>query len=294
MSLLIPPQILTEYRARTFHLLPELRLHERHQAVEFVNQRGFIFFWPISGIDLPSLWTAVAGDRPVADAHDDPGHVTWGWKDSLLGSDQWYYAKLLRQKATMLSMAVAPYFYALSENYGAYETDYLTQYEQGRLTLEAKQVYEAILAEGPLDTIALRRAAHLTGPGSESRFTCALANLQSDFKIVPVGVTRSGAWHYAFAYDAAARHYPDLPEQAHSIQESTARQTLALLYFRSLGAAQPANLVKLFGWKAPDVQRTVAELVASGHLLADINLENRPGEWLVLSELLYNENKPIP
>ncbi len=290
MTLLIPPEILAEYRARNFRLLPELRLHERCQAVDFVNQRGFIFFWPISGVDLPSLWTAVAGDRPVADAHDDPGHVTWGWKDSLLGSNQWYYAKILRQKATMLSMAVAPYFYALSENYGAYETDYLTQYEQGRLTLEARQVYEAILVEGPLDTVALRRITHMTSPGSESRFNRALADLQSDFKIVPVAVTRSGAWHYAFAYDAVARHYPNLPEQAHSIQETTARQKLVLLYFRSLGVARPAELVKLFGWKAPQVQRALSSLVASGDLLTGVEIENRPGDWLALSELLYNEN----
>ncbi|MCK7520523.1 MAG: hypothetical protein MZV64_23930 [Ignavibacteriales bacterium] len=65
-----------------FNLPPSKEAFTRHaQASTFVNRRGFVFFWPISGIDLPSLWTAVAGDRPVADKHDDPGHITWGWKD---------------------------------------------------------------------------------------------------------------------------------------------------------------------------------------------------------------------
>lgn len=50
-----------------------------HQVVDFVNERGSVYFWPIKDVTLPSLWTAVAG------AHDDPGHVSWGWKDSLLG-----------------------------------------------------------------------------------------------------------------------------------------------------------------------------------------------------------------
>src|SRR3972149_5049108 len=94
----------------------------------------FSYFWPIKDVTLPSLWAAVAGDRPVADAHDDPGHVTWGWKDSLLGARKWYYAKVLRKKATIIALDVAPYFYALSENYGDPRGDYLLQHEQGLLT----------------------------------------------------------------------------------------------------------------------------------------------------------------
>ena len=67
---------------------------------------------------LPSLWAGVAGDRPVANKHDDPGHITWRWKDSILGQRKWYYAKVLRRKATMISLKVAPYFYSLTENFG--------------------------------------------------------------------------------------------------------------------------------------------------------------------------------
>jgi hypothetical protein len=168
---IISPDRIQAYQARTFRLISELRLHIRDEAVQFVQERGFVFFWPISGIALPSLWAAVAGDRPVADAHDDPGHVTWGWKDALLGGSAWYYAKVLRKRATMISFDLLPYFYALSENYGAYEEDYLTLYEQGRLTSEAKAIYEALLDEGRLDTVELRRATHMSSPGSEGRST---------------------------------------------------------------------------------------------------------------------------
>ena len=79
------PQIdlkkLTTHRKRTFGLPPAKRLSSPSHALTFINARGFIYFWPIKGINLPSLWTAVAGDRVVADKHDDPGHITWGWKD---------------------------------------------------------------------------------------------------------------------------------------------------------------------------------------------------------------------
>ncbi len=280
----ISQKSLQKYRAKTFRLLPGERLKTRAEAVEFVKQRGFVYFWPIKDITLPSLWTAVAGDRQVADAHDDPGHVTWGWKDALLGGEAWYYAKVLRKRSTMVSFDAAPYFYALSENYGSPEDDYLTLYEQGRLTQEARVVYEALLDEGPLDTIALRRKTHMTSRSSDSRFNRALADLQADFKIVPMAVTQAGAWRYAFAYDLVARHYPELPEQARHIQENQARVELTRLYFRSVGAAQMRDVLMLFRWRPRDCQRALDTLVGEGALKQGLTLEKQDGEWIALAE----------
>ena len=282
----LPFDLIHSYRATTFCLLPELSLKTQEQAVKFVNERGFIHFWPISGVLLPSLWSAVAGDRPVADAHDDPGHVTWGWKDALLGKDQWYYAKILRKKATMISFELIPSFYALSENFGAPGEDYLTQYEQGRMTQEAKTLYECLWDKGPLDTIALRKAARLTSRESESRFERALSDLQSDFKILPVGVTQSGAWHYAFAYDIVARHYPDIPDAAVNISENQSRKNIAETYFRSVGAAQLSDLTRLFGWKAALAENVVGMLEKAGIIHSGYQVEGKTGNWLVWKGLL--------
>jgi hypothetical protein len=277
---------LNAYRAQTFRTAPGQRVTSREQAVEFVQQRGFTYFWPISGIILPSLWVAAAGDRPVADDHDDPGHATWGWKDSLLGQRQWYYAKVLRKRATMIAFEIAPYFYALTENYGAPDEDYLTLYEQGRMPLETRTVYEVLLEKGPMDTVALRKAARMTNRDSNTRFERALADLQADFKIVPVGVTQAGAWHYSFAYDVVHRVYPDLIEQARFIGELDARQKLAELYFRSVGVAQVRDLVKLFGWRNVDAQQAIDRLQKSGVVESGVELENQGEAWVVLSELL--------
>jgi hypothetical protein len=213
---------LTEYQAETFRSTPERRLHNADEAVDFVNDRGFTFFWPITGIHLPSLWVAVAGNRPVADERDDPGHITWGWKDELLGQRRWYYAKVLRKRGTMISLEFAPHFYALSENYGSPEEDYLTLYEQGRLTQEARQIYEVLLQEGPMHTIALRKAARMTSRESDGRFNKAMTDLQADFKIMPVGVAHVGAWNYAFIYEITAHHHPELIELAQQIGENEA------------------------------------------------------------------------
>jgi hypothetical protein len=274
---------LTTHRARTFHLLPAKPLSSQSLALRFVNERGFIYFWPIKGIDLPSLWTTVAGDRPVADAHDDPAHVTWGWKDDALPKRIWYYAKILHRKATMISLDIVPYFYALSQNYGSPEEDHLVAYEEGRLTLAAKNIYDALLKEGALDSISLRKAARMTS-AKESEWNRALEDLQKDFKILPVGVAEVGAWKYAFIYQIAARYYPDLPESARVISESQARTKLLELYFDSVGAAQARDANKLFGWGTELTSRTLTRLIESGKLKIAEHPKQK-GEWLALTKL---------
>jgi hypothetical protein len=274
---------LNSHRARTFRTSPAPRVASPKAALDFVNARGFIYFWPIKGIDLPSLWTAVAGNRVVADKHDDPGHVTWRWKDDALGKKKWYYAKILRRKATMISLEITPYFYALSENYGSPEEDYLLAYEEGRLTQSAKQVYEALLKEGALNTLDLRSAAKLSN-AKESEFNKALEVLQSDFKIVPVGISEAGAWKYSFIYEIVSRHYPDLPEQARFISEGEARRKLVELYFESVGAAQERDVSKLFGWQKELISRTINGLVDQQKLVKTEHPHEK-GEWFALPGL---------
>jgi hypothetical protein len=275
-----------EYRSHTFAYHSDQRVKTKDEAIRFVNERGFVYFWPINGILLPSLWGAVAGDRLVADEHDDPGHISWDWKDSLLGKHVWYYGKILRKRATIISMEIAPFFYALTENYGSPEDDYLTIYEQGRMTQEAKAVYEALLEHSPLDTINLRKSAHLTSHDSSSRFERALADLQADFKIMPVAVVDAGSWHYSFAYDIVARYEPSIAENARYLGELDARQKILELYFRSLGAARRRDLDKLLGWKPYDMQQALTRLTQLGRIQKITDEDDMPGEWMVLNDLL--------
>ena len=277
---------LEAHRARTFHLQPAPRVATYAQAIDFVNERGFIHFWPVKGILLPTLWAAVAGDRPVPDEHDDPGHVTWDWKDKSLGRKVWYYGKILRCRATFISMEVLPYFYALSDNYGSPEEDHLLAYEEGRLTLAAKLVYEALLREGRLNTLDLRRAAHLASKSNDAEFNRALGDLQMDFKVLPVGIAEAGAWRYAFIYDITARYMPELPETARAVGEAEARRKLVELYFRSLGAAQTRDVAKLFSWPPELAARAVARLVQEGFLRDGVTHPQMAGEWLTLAGLV--------
>ena len=279
-------QSILAYRAQTFRTAAGRGISTKEEAVAFVNERGYVYFWPIKEVTLPSLWAAVAGDRPVPDAHDDPGHVTWGWKDEMLGARQWYYAKVLRKRATFISLDTVPYFYALSENYGEPDKDYLLQYEEGRLTWEAKTVYETILNEGALDTVSLRKLARMTNKASNSPFNRALETLQADFKILPVGIAQAGAWKYAFVYECVHRHYPDLLDQARAIRQAEARRYLIELYLRSVGAARLRDLSLLFGWSKAEVDTALVALTQNGTVQSDVTFSDQPGDWIVLMELI--------
>jgi Winged helix DNA-binding domain len=281
-------QKLKAYRTQTFRLRPSAKIKKPAQALDFVNERGFVYFWPIKNVDLPSLWVAVAGNRPVADAHDDPGHITWRWKDQALGKKTWYYGKVLRRKATLISLGVAPYFYALTENFGSPEEDHLVAYKEGRLTLAAKQVYESLLDQGAMNTIDLRRAARLTSKSSDTEFNRGLEVLQADFKIIPIGVAEAGAWRYAFIYDLVPRHMPELVEKARSIGEAEARSKLALHYIRSVGAATPRDFHRLFGWPPELLNRTIQALIKRRQVV-HANHPQKSGEWLALPELTVKE-----
>ncbi|MHC1741277.1 MAG: crosslink repair DNA glycosylase YcaQ family protein [Anaerolineaceae bacterium] len=276
---------LNEYRKKMYRMKSGQRLPNPQQAVEFVNQRGFIFLWPIKGVELPSLWNAVAGDRPVADDHDDPGHISWSWKDQLLDKRVWYYARILKRRNTFISLELTPYFYALTPNFGSPEEDFYDQYQQGQLTLETKLVFEALLKEGPLDTLSLRKASHLVGKNSNSAFAKALDQLQMDMRVLPVSISEAGRWHYAFVYELTHRYFPDLGERARPIGESQARQLLTQKYFESVGAATANQVASLFHWTVEIAERTLGKLVQSNLLQPNISIEGQTGVFYVQKAL---------
>ena len=171
-----------------------LRVTTREEAAQFVDDVGFCFLFPIQGLEMPSLWDAIAG-RVVKTTNKHSGYEierTWGWKDEALDKRVWFYGKLIRNKATLVSLDFLPNFYALSENFGDYEHDYLEEYKTGQLTSEAKQVYEALLKNGALDAVRLRREAHLSSDANKGRFDKALTDLQTGLKVLPVGIAAGG------------------------------------------------------------------------------------------------------
>jgi len=279
-------EIVEHYRRRTFRIDRSLAIHSIKEAVDFVNCRGFVFFWPIKNIVLPSLWVSVAGDRPVPNEHDDPGHITWRWKDAAIGKRYWYYTKMLRKKSTMISFDLVPFFYALSNNFGVPESDFLTLYEQGKLSHEEKVIYEVLLNEGKKDTIELGRLSHFKGRSNENRFNRAIINLQADFKILPVGIARVGSWKYAYEYDLVMNAYPEIIEQAQLINKAKARLRIGEYYMASIGASQVNDWIRLFHWTKEEVVFVIERLAERGVVEKDVEFVDKPGTWIALKKIL--------
>ncbi len=271
MTKTITQEWVADQRAYRYHRMPEHRIQTVEAARAFVEEVGFCHFWPIKGAELPNLFHAIAGRiRPVPMQHDDPDiSKCWAWKDDALGKRWWYYGKLLRRRATLVSLDLLPMFYACSENLGGLD-DYLEEYHAGMMTAEAKWIFEALLEHGPLDTIQLRREARLSAESAKSRFERALVELQVGLKVLPVGVARTGAWRYAFIYDILQRHFPELPEQARQIKRSEARRALILRYLDNVVAAERKMIGQIFyvlRWTSAEVERTIATLLEEGAAL---------------------------
>ncbi len=248
-----------------------LRVTTKEEAIEFVNDVGFCFLFPIQGVEMPSLWDAIAG-RKVRTSSKHSGYEierTWGWKDDALDKKQWYYGKLIRHKATLVSLDFLPNFYALSENYGDYEHDYLEEYRVGQLTAEAKQVYEALLKHGALDAVRLRREARMSSDANKSRFDKALTDLQVGLKVLPVGVAPVGAWRYAFIYEILPRWFARIPERARKIGRGQARCAILDRYLHNVIATTIPVASRVFGWSIDETKQAAVTLAEEGRLELD-------------------------
>ncbi len=259
-------EALNQQRARRFHMSDKLRLKSATAIRAFVDEAGFCMLFPIQGIVLPNVYQAVAGfAKDMTAKHDDPVlSLTWGTKDTALDKRWWYYGKLLRGKATLISIAMLPQFYALSENFGNDEEDYLEEYNAGALSADAKNIYEALLKHGALHAIELKRKANLYGDESKGRFDKALTELQVGLKVLPVGIAEAGAWRYAFVYQIVSRWLPDIPKQAEKIGRNEARDAILRTYLCNVVYTSPKEIVKTFGWKKAEAEAALARLIERG------------------------------
>ena len=270
-------------RAEQYRQRPHLRVGTKEDALEFLNDVGLCLLFSASDIELPSLWGALCGeDRPVPSHHDNRElGLAWRWKDELPVAGLVLYGKFLRRKPVFISLDLAPNFYALSPNYGDPAEDYMQDYVDGRLSVEAKQVFEVLLQEGALPTSRLRLEAGLGGKANAGRFDRALAELQMDFRISKVAISDANRWGYCYVYDLLPRHFGEVVEAARVITGQEAREVILLRYLRAVVACTPREVLKLFGWLPGDLDRLAAQLADEGRLQRGVQIEGLEGEFLV-------------
>jgi hypothetical protein len=152
----------------------------------------------------------------------------------------------------------------------------LTEYRDGVLTAEAKDIYETLLENGPLDTIRLRRESRMSAEGAKSRFDRALVELQVGLKVLPIGIAETGAWRYSFIYEILQRHYPELPEQARQISRSQAQRTLILQYLKNVVCVERRMISKVFhvlNWTPTELSKAIDTLIQA-NLIQEMPTDN--------------------
>jgi len=252
-------------RNRRYHRQPNLRLRNADDIYQFVDDAGLCLLFPVQGIQLPNVYQAVAGfEKDMTPKHDDPSlSLTWGTKDRSLDQRRWYYGKLIKGKATLVSLKLLPSVYALSQNFGDPD-DYLSEYEAGTLTAEAKAIYEALLHHGRMHTIDLKRKANLYGDSQKAKFDKALTELQMGLKVLPIGVAEAGAWRYAFIFDILSRWFPDQTAQARDLSRAQARVNILRAHLRNAIYITQKDASRLFRWTAKETAVAVEQLIAEG------------------------------
>jgi hypothetical protein len=289
---------LEEQRHIRYHRTPDRRIQTVAAARAYVQEMGFCHFWPINGVEVPNLFHAIAGRvRSVPNEHDDPDiSKCWGWKDDALDKRWWYYGKLIRRRATLVSLELLPYFYACSNNYGDYTTDHIEEYRDGRLSAEAKAIYDALLENSPLHTIDLRKKSHMANDTAKYRFEKNLTELQAGLKILPVGIAAAGAWHYSFIYDIVARYYPDLPAEARPITRREAQKTLVLRHLQNIVAATRDEVFKaldVLGWTKGEFEVAVGALIETDQV-CEVTVGGSNGIYLVSKSTMDPRGWPAP
>ena len=275
---------LESLREGRYRQRPSLRLRNEPDAVEFLNDVGMCLLFSAKSIELPTLWGAICGeDRPLPRHHDDYElGLAWNWKDSIPERREVLYGKFIKNKPVFIALGLVPSFYALSDNYGELD-DYLEEYQAGRMSEEAKRIYETLLEHGALPTSELRRKAGISSKGAARLFDRAITELQMGFKIVKVGTSDVNRWKYCYVYDLFIRQFPEQVAAARHISQDGAAATILTRYLQTVIAARPARVRRLFGWDDWRLERIVSQLSQSGQLETAVGVEGTSDKFLALA-----------
>lgn len=276
-------QELIDRRNHIAHRTPQRRLHTAQDALAFINEVGFCFLFTSPGLEAPTLYEAIVGSPDTwTVAHDYETGRAWNWKDELPIARHCFYGKLLREKPVLVSLDLFPYFYAISGNYGDLD-QYLEDYHDGKISLAAKQVYEALLYHGAQPTSHLRRSANLAGKENARSFERALVELQVGLKITKTGISDANRWHYCYVYDLLPRWLPEQVEKGLAIKSRAAYPVILRQYLHNVLISSIPDMTRLFGWPVETIERALATLVAEGEIRSDVTVEGLPGAWWAAS-----------
>jgi hypothetical protein len=123
------------------------------EALAFINECGFCTWGPVPRLPFPNL--AEAMGETATSVLDR----TWSWKDDLHFAQKLYYGKIIAGQPSFLAPDYLPDFIAALAGCGLeHERDVTRLYFDGRLSGEAKTIYDWLLDHPAQPTRELRRS----------------------------------------------------------------------------------------------------------------------------------------
>ena len=243
------------------------RLRTLQQTANFLDEVGMCLLFACRDIPLPKIYDCAGDDADW-----------WAWKDLLQQGKRAYNGRLVRRKATLVSMKLLPAFYAAYLKAGGHAM-YEEEYYWGKLGVLANRVAQYLDKNGPTPADMLLRTIMPPGKQHTRRFHSALFELQAKFKIVSVGL-EDKSWGVR-VLDLFINWVPPKVERgAENMSRDEAIQRISTAFVHTAGAVPEAMLSRMFGWARAETLCSVDSLVSTGRLHRE-RVRGERGMWLV-------------
>jgi hypothetical protein len=204
-----------------WHTLITGPIKEPDEAIRFVNECGFCTWGPLPRLPFPNLAEAM-GETATSVLER-----TWFWKDDLHFAQQLYYGKIIGGQPSFIAPDYLPDFIAaLAGQDLEQERDVNRLYFDGRLSGEAKTIYEFLLEHPAQPTRQLRCGTRLGEASKKLATERALVELQRRFLICKVDLTGRTRGTYSYVWDLAERFWPEAFADARRTSPTAARSTI--------------------------------------------------------------------
>ncbi len=121
-------------------------------------------------------------------------------------------------------------------------------YTEGRIREDARAIWEALAAHGPMATLELRHACRMETKAGNKRFKRAILDLQCLLAVVHSGTEQETSAWASGRYELACRAFPKQAAAAQKIAPAEARAALTAKYLEWYPNAPVMQLSRLFGW----------------------------------------------
>ena len=277
-------RLLERQRLAHYQLENSKRISTPADATRYINRFGFCWlFAPRERkLELPSLFEAVKGARDMhIENWDADSDKVWTWKNDLPAARRVYYGKAFVGKPVFVSLKMLPYVIAALG-----VEDVARTYSHGALSYDAKRVYDCLKQFGAQPTQALKRNAGFIGKEGNTRYHRALDELQTKLLVAAMGATNEGAAWPSQIFDLVEHWFESETRQAKKIETHIARRALIERYLKTVLAAPPDALARLFQIPRPELKILLDEMTNAKKLYLKNN-------WVISKSAIKNLKSEI-